>query len=197
MTLAHSKAEIRARLLAERKALSAEEAAQRSARVRERVLALPQVRQAEEILTYVSSKDNEVDTHAIIEWALGQGKRVLVPLTKGRIQLLWSRIEALHELAPGRFGILEPQLEWVRATEPDPDAVTLVPGTGFTRDGRRIGYGAGYYDYFLSTFEGPTIGLAYDFQMISEFPHEKHDIPLDIIVSESRVYGRKGTPRRA
>lgn len=68
--------------------------------------------------------------------------------------------------------------------------VVLVPLLGFDNKGNRLGFGGGWYDKFLSTqSSATTIGLAYDFQLVSELPIEPHDIRLSKVVTESRVYG--------
>ncbi|MEK6950038.1 MAG: 5-formyltetrahydrofolate cyclo-ligase, partial [Nanoarchaeota archaeon] len=54
----------------------------------------------------------------------------------------------------------------------------------------RIGYGYGYYDRFLGKLDKNTakIGLCYEFQLVEKIPEEKHDVPMDIIVTEEKVF---------
>nr|HPK00418.1 5-formyltetrahydrofolate cyclo-ligase [Candidatus Hydrogenedentota bacterium] len=115
---------------------------------------------------------------------------VLVPVTLGKGRMLWSRLESMEELAPAAFGVLEPRPEYRRDMAPPADSVVLVPGLAFTESGWRIGYGGGYFDRFLAEFPGTKIAIAYALQLIPEMPAEAHDIPMDIIVTESRVYRR-------
>lgn len=67
--------------------------------------------------------------------------------------------------------------------------VIICPGLAFDRNGMRLGYGKGHYDQFLLRCKGaPTkIGLCFDAQIAEALPYEKHDIPMDIIVSEKRT----------
>ena len=68
-----------------------------------------------------------------------------------------------------------------------------MPGIVFDKEGRRIGYGLGYYDKFLKkTPKAVKIGLAFDFQVVDQIPREMHDVPVDVIVTEERVECRKG-----
>ena len=204
---------IRRKYLAARRALSPDEWAARSRAVHDQLAEVDEFREATTVLTYVSPKDNEVDTQALIESMLTQGVCVLVPIAEKDRQLTWSRLKALSELGPGRFGILEPLPEFVRPMDPPDDAVVLVPGIAFTRDGYRIGYGGGYFDRFLAGFRGVSIGLAFDLQTIRQGDERKkgtvpsrpptadsvgtvsffqpHDVPVDIVVTESATYRRK------
>ena len=176
--------------LAARRALAPEEAARLGACIFSRVSELPEVAGAECVLANVSSKDNEVDTHALIGWLLSRERLVLVPVAQAGGVLVWSRLFALDELVPQRFGILEPRPGLCRPTPPPPAAVCIVPGVAFTRDGWRIGYGGGYFDRFLVGFPGAKVALAYEVQMVDHIPAASHDIPVDAVVTERAVYWR-------
>lgn len=68
--------------------------------------------------------------------------------------------------------------------------VLFVPLVGFTENGARLGQGGGYYDRWLASHSGVTaIGLAWDMQLIKKLPTEPHDMPLDAIVTPTRMYG--------
>ncbi len=179
---------IRDQRLAARRALTAAEAAEKSAAICAAATALPEFERASAVLTYVASKDNEVDTQPLILRLLEGSRPVLVPVTLGKGQMRWSRLESMDELAPTAFGVLEPRGDYRRDMAPPPDSLVLVPGLAFTESGWRIGYGGGYFDRFLAEFSGRKIAVAYALQLIPEMPVEAHDIPMDLIVTESRVY---------
>ena len=66
----------------------------------------------------------------------------------------------------------------------------ILPGLAFDAQGGRLGYGAGYYDRILSKAarNAPKIALCYDWQVLEEpLPQEPHDIPVDWIVTDTRV----------
>lgn len=64
--------------------------------------------------------------------------------------------------------------------------IILVPLYGFSRGGFRLGRGGGWYDQFLVTQpQALTIGVGLEAGSI-DFRHEKHDIPMDIIITESQ-----------
>lgn len=63
--------------------------------------------------------------------------------------------------------------------------VLIVPGLAFSKRGFRLGRGKGFYDRYLEV-EKPSlsIGVCYELQMQSEWQSEKHDRPLDFIITE-------------
>lgn len=68
--------------------------------------------------------------------------------------------------------------------------VVIVPMLGFTERCYRLGFGGGFYDRFLSgQVRALKIGLAYDLSYC-EFEPEPHDVPMDMVVTESRVFRR-------
>jgi 5-formyltetrahydrofolate cyclo-ligase len=185
-----AKKAIRSRYLDIRRNLPAEEVASKSRLIAERLRALESFRRADTYLCYVSSKDNEVDTHDLIRSLLAEGRTVLVPIAERNGTLLWSRMLDLEEMSLSRFGILEPRPECRRPTRPPEDALVIVPGIAFTRDGYRIGYGGGYYDRFLATHPGTKIALAFEVQLAPSFERSPHDVPVDIVVTEQSAYQR-------
>ena len=183
----NSKDDLRSERLEARRALTLEQVRDFSHAITERVERLGVWRDAPAILTYVASKDNEVDTRLLIQHVLDEERVLLVPIAEKDGALRWSRLLSFNELAPARFGILEPKPEARRITVPPPHALVIVPGIAFTPDGFRIGYGGGYYDRFLADHPGPTIGLAFECQLISDFPRDEHDQPVQHLITERRI----------
>jgi len=179
---------IRAESLAARRALTPDQAIQKSTAILERLRSLPAFESARALLVYVSSKDNEVDTLHLIRSAIESGRKVLVPVavTSTR-EMVWSELRSLDELTPSTFGIMEPKEDCVRPVEHGERDVALVPGIAFDAAGRRIGYGGGYYDRFLASFSGKKVALAYELQVYDSIPSEPHDLPVDVIVTEDRL----------
>ena len=90
-------------------------------------------------------------------------------------------LEDLSQVELGYCGIPEPVDDGPEAQ--DPTALVLMPGLAFDREGRRIGYGGGFYDRFLSAEpEHPTLALCYGFQMVEQLPVEEFDIPVDVVI---------------
>jgi 5-formyltetrahydrofolate cyclo-ligase len=90
------------------------------------------------------------------------------------------------DLAVGPFGQLQPEA----SAEPLAPEVLFVPLVGFTADGARLGQGGGHYDRWLAEHPATlTIGLAWDVQLCDALPTEPHDMPLDAVVTPTRIYG--------
>ena len=84
-----------------------------------------------------------------------------------------------------------------KALQPPADAEALIPEVvfcpllAFTEAGGRIGYGAGHYDKWLAAHPPKlAIGLAWDCQLVDELPIEPHDMPLDYVITPTRLFGR-------
>lgn len=184
------KAALRAKYLAVRRALTDPECSRRSASVMDRLWSVLEFRAADTVLSYVSSKDHEVDTRCAIERMIEEGRRVAVPAVAAHGRLAWRRLSSLSDLEPGRFGILEPMPSCESVLDLGEESVALIPGIVFTPRGDRIGYGGGYFDRFLAGFHGTSIGLSFDFQVVETFEPDTHDRRLDLVVCESAVYRR-------
>ena len=59
----------------------------------------------------------------------------------------------------------------------------VVPGLAFTPDGRRLGYGAGFYDRFLPTVDAPNAGVCFTEQLLDDLPTEPHDVRVQHVIS--------------
>ena len=115
-----------------------------------------------------------------LERAIRDGKRVAVPKCYGdEMRFIW--MEDLSRVEKGYAGIPEPIEDGPVAD--DKTALVLMPGLAFDPQGRRIGYGGGFYDRFLADEpEHPTLALCYDFQMLPELETEEFDIPVDCVL---------------
>lgn len=151
------------------------------------LVSLPEVQAAKEIMVYLDYR-GEVATADILRWGWAAGKTMAVPVTlKPERKLVPVAIHTFDDLQIGAYGIREPRLgKEVPAEHLD---LVLVPGVAFDRHGWRLGYGGGYYDRFLPRLRPDClkIGLAYDLQIVQQVPFEEHDIPLDLLVTETEV----------
>ena len=65
--------------------------------------------------------------------------------------------------------------------------LSIIPGVAFDKKNHRLGRGAGYYDRFLSSLPRkiPSIGLAFDFQIVASFPLQEHDVPVSRVITNA------------
>ncbi len=138
------------------------------------------------------SNPPEVDTYQIIRKAWEQGKQVAVPKChQANKTLTFHALSQFSQLESVFFGLYEPiEQQTVKLDAKEIDLL-LVPGLAFTKKGYRIGFGGGYYDRFLLNYQGETISLAFDFQLIEEFPVQAHDIPVAKIITNKQVLDTK------
>ena len=141
---------------------------------------------AKTILLYYPIK-NEISPLSILEIALRQGKSIAFPVcNKNDLNLIFKKVDSIADLRESTFGILEPK-EGCEKIFPDKNTFCIVPAIAFSKDGHRLGYGMGYYDQFLENFEGKTAGLSYSKLLFDALPQDPHDIPLNMIITESEV----------
>ena len=136
---------------------------------------------------YVGSLPGEVRTGSLIASAWAEGRCVQCPRVRPHGQLEHHEVSEREQLAASAFGLLEPDPE--RAPPADPSAADLiiVPGVAFDARGARLGMGGGYYDRFLAECSAPTVGLAFEMQLLDEIPQAAHDRSVGVIVTELRV----------
>jgi 5-formyltetrahydrofolate cyclo-ligase len=173
-------------LLARRKSLTAAEIGTASRAIQERFLASGEFGSSAILALYVPIH-NEVETGRVFSAALDAAKIVLYPVVNGE-SLEFRRVKSHKELQTGAFGIPEP-LASCAVISPRLADFIVIPGVGFDLQGKRIGYGKGFYDKALHSLEGEgkLVGFCYDFQLVDEIVHEPHDVKLDLIITEKRV----------
>ena len=178
------KSELRKQVLQEMKAIPRQQKQFIDQALTERLLQHPFYQEAKVIASYLSFP-HEFQTQELIEQALKDGKKVLIPktYTKGRMDFV---VYDPQQLVKTSFGLLEPQgdLEVVDASQID---LIHVPGLAFTTEGYRIGYGGGYYDRYLEYFSGHTLSTVYPCQ-IRDFSPENHDITVqEVLIDEGNI----------
>ena len=178
------KAELRKKILQEMKALSQEQKQAMDRALTEHFLQHPFYQKAKTIATYLSFP-HEFQTQELIEQALKDDKKVLIPKTypKGRMDFV---VYDPQQLVKTSFGLLEPQGD-LEVVEPSQIDLIHVPGLAFTTEGYRIGYGGGYYDRYLEHFAGQSLSTIYPCQ-VQEFNFENHDIPVqEVLIYEGNL----------
>ena len=129
-------------------------------------------------------------TDEIIERALADGKRVGIPLCVGPHEMVVKEYRRGDELSRGAFGIREPLASATEITA-DEFELAIVPCVACSKDGRRIGHGAGYYDRFLSVSGFNKIALCFEKLLTDDIPLEETDVHMDGVATEDAIYGTR------
>ena len=173
------KKELRRDIRLKKEAMTEREILDKSQALTEKFLKTDAYKKATAIYGYLSY-NQEVRTEAILVQALADGKRVAVPKVFGD-EMLFIYISGMDQVAPGYKGIPEPVEDAPVAD--DPNALVLMPGIAFDKNGGRIGYGGGFYDKFLAKEpDHKTVALCYDFQIVEDLPVEEFDIPVNMVI---------------
>jgi 5-formyltetrahydrofolate cyclo-ligase len=180
--LKKAKRDVRRRVLELRDAMGADERRREGAAIVARFVELPELASSSTVMAFWSF-GSEVPTEPLIAALLERGIRVVLPaIVDGVLQV--RTYESGAPVTATSFGAMEPaEGQVVPATDID---VVCTPAVAFDRSGRRIGYGGGYYDAFLSKTRRDTdrIGIAFGLQVLAEpLPSGNADLRVDTIVT--------------
>ncbi|MCR5746736.1 MAG: 5-formyltetrahydrofolate cyclo-ligase [Lachnospiraceae bacterium] len=179
-----SKAELRRKAAALRRAMTVEERKKASARIAERLFSLKEWREASSVFLYYGCSD-EVSTESIIDRGLADGKEVMLPKVISEEEMVFINISSRDDLITGAYGIPEPKDNGSYAYGAD---LLVIPCVGIDIKGNRIGHGKGYYDRYLDRLSGITkICLAFETQIVEEFEADITDVKIEKVITEKRV----------
>lgn len=120
---------------------------------------------------------NEVNTRALFSYIWNNYPAVAC-YSNRKIQNSWTDVKLGPNFIEGKPILNLPKFD-----------VIIVPTLGFDSRLHRLGYGKGYYDRFLvNQPQAKKIGLCFELGKIDKLPIEDHDIPLDMVITEERVY---------
>lgn len=180
------KAALRKHFLEERRTLSAGEREQINEGIFRQVTSLAAYQEARVVFLYCSTPE-EISTEQLLYSALSKGKTVCVPLCVYRGVMEAHVIRQVSQLAPGRFGIMEPSAD-APLVQPEMIDFCVVPCLAADAAGHRLGYGGGYYDRFLAQTAATAAALCAERSFVQMLPAEPHDRPCHMIVTERRVH---------
>lgn len=156
-----------------------------SAAAAERLLGLPEVRQARTVLLYAPYGD-EADPTSIVQRLVARRVRTLFPRVRGE-DLELVEVTDLLTLQLGYRGIREPVGPPI---DPEVVDVAVIPGIAFDVLGGRLGQGGGHYDRLLPFLDVDCdrIGFCFSCQVVPFVPSDPHDEPVDLVVTQRAVY---------
>jgi 5-formyltetrahydrofolate cyclo-ligase len=193
------KPEIRKPLRARRKQLTPVTIQQHSLQIAARLINLNKLLDAKNIGYYLPT-EGEADPLPIVRTAILQHKEFYLPAIASESEKLLAFYphHTNEPLQTNRYGILEPKTTGKRPFDIQHLDVVFVPIVAFDKHCNRLGRGAGYYDRTFAFINEPPIrskrpyliGLAYEFQKVSEIVPSRWDIPTDMVVTENDIYSR-------
>lgn len=161
-----------------------------------------QISQSGEIRRHLRSWLRHHPARVIAAFSSIPGEPMLLPLITDFPDRQWAlpRIEGealifhfvtaadLLGIMAGAFGIGEPAADSpVCPTEQI--NLFLCPGMAFTKCGKRLGRGKGFYDRALSAAdsESERVGICFREQVLPELPVEIHDLPMHFMATPDGV----------
>lgn len=171
----------RAQALQKLRALPEAYVQERSARLRE--LLRPHVLQAQRICLF-APLPHEVNLLPLLHEA--PGRSYFLPRCLPGHRLSFHRVQnPADDLEPGAMGIPAPKAS-LPCLPPDQVELMLVPGLAFTRSGKRLGYGGGYYDRYLPLLSPRALVLAPALpeQIVPDLPTDAHDVPIRVLTQD-------------
>lgn len=197
ISLPQQKRMLRRQLRAARRELSRQDQLNASLGVCRQLVCSPLFLRSRRIAVYFCN-DGEVNLEPLIDAAWNMGKSlylpVLHPLKAG--ELVFMEYHRHQPMAVNRFGIPEPVCHRDSRCHTWLLDLILTPLVGFDELGNRMGMGGGFYDRtfeFLRHNSKPRrpalIGLAHECQKVEQLTVESWDIPMDGIVTGSKIYG--------
>jgi len=179
----------------QRRTLSPQERKWRAAAVCRYIQTSRSFRKARSIAFYLPN-DGEIDLRPLIDVALKQGKRCLLPVLDKLIErrLFFAPYDPDTPLALNRYGIPEPDTHPKSLVRPRAIDLILMPLVAFDNQGNRIGMGGGYYDRTLSFlrhrqrwYRPKLVGVAFAFQQVDSITARSWDIPLHLIATDTGI----------
>ena len=153
-----------------------------------KLLQLEAISSSRTILLYHSLPDEVLTTNLIryLYSADGGSKRIIFPVVEG--EYLTLKEYNSEELESGYRNIMEPS--GGKEIAPSEIELAVIPGVAFDANCNRMGRGKGFYDKLLPYLKCHKVGLGYGFQIVEQIPCCPHDIPLDMVITESETYCR-------
>lgn len=177
-----TKKKIRSKILLRLKTQKEADRNRKSNKIKIKLLRNGAFKHAKTVMFYIAF-GGEVETAKMIETARKLGKIIAVPVCMAnRVLMRPCILDYNAGLVRGPYGVLEPAAKrYLSLKELD---LVIVPGVAFDKKGNRLGRGKGCYDIFLRKISNytPSIGLAFDFQILSSLPIAPHDVGVQKVL---------------
>lgn len=185
-SIAAQKQDLRAQILAARRAMPPASRSRAAAQICKRLLALPELAAARCVAAFMPMKE-EVDIRPLLNFCCKTGKTVALPRVCAPRKLQFHAVDRLELLSAGYKDILEPPAD-LPSVSPEKFDFAIVPAVAIDSAKNRLGYGGGFYDIFLKSLNRAAKSCAPVFgcQRVVAVPRAPHDMAVDMVFSERR-----------
>lgn len=186
-TIAAEKKQLRAHIRHTLSQIPPADLAQQDDMMFARFLALEQVEKADTIFLFWGSDGIEPCTEKLFAPLWEMGKTLCLPRVLPNRQMAAHLYKKGDKVISSKFGVIEP-LESAEVVEKDKINLALVPSMCYDAKGFRLGFGGGYYDRWLCTFTGDTVGLCRDAILQPCVPTNEFDRSVSLVLTESKIF---------
>lgn len=137
---------------------------------------------AKTVAVYLSF-GTEPDTRAFITLAQLEGVELVAPRITGERQMEMAILDG--ETQMGEFGLEQPSGSVVSRDQLD---LIIAPALAVSKNGIRLGRGAGYFDRYLEGCQANVVAVVYSTELLDEVPSEEHDQRVDYILTEDGIF---------
>ena len=185
--VSHDKRALRAELRERRRTRPAHVVDTANEGFTEKLIELATATDARTISAYLSTSF-EPNTRPFLNWALADGRRVLLPIARQDGLLDWAEGDGETE-TEGLYGLPEPVGGILGPIAINDADLILIPASAVDGRGTRMGWGRGYFDRTLGSMEKcpPVFAVVFDDEILDEVPREVHDAPVDGAVTPTRI----------
>lgn len=187
------KGDIRASLLAARRAMPAEVRAKADAAICAALAVLVRSAGPARLAGYVPlpGEPGGADLPAVLADAVAPGE-LLLPVLAPDLDLDWAAYAGPESLRPAGRGLREPTGPRLGVRALAAAELVIVPAVAVDRHGVRLGRGGGSYDRALTRVGATVLVVAplYDGEVLDRLPAQDHDRPVGAIVTPGGGFSR-------
>ena len=131
---------------------------------------------------------NEVNTNILVKAFTNLHKNIYMPKVLDETNMAFNLLCNKSKFSINKFGIKElDNTDYIDINNID---LMFIPMVGVDPNGCRLGYGSGYYDRIVSSFDEQSIkpllvGLAFEYQVFEMHFGEMHDLKYNLVFSEN------------
>jgi 5-formyltetrahydrofolate cyclo-ligase len=131
---------------------------------------------------------NEVNTNILVKAFTNLHKNIYMPKVLDETNMAFNLLCNKSKFSINKFGIKElDNTDYIDINNID---LMFIPMVGVDPNGCRLGYGSGYYDRIVSSFDKQSIkpllvGLAFEYQVFEMHVGEMHDLRYNLVFSEN------------